>query len=171
MAEEFEQKLLDVARVARVVAGGRRFSFRALAIVGDKRGRVGMGVGKGPDVQIATAKAVRVAKKGLIEIPMKGGTISHAVEAKYGSAYVFLKPARSGRGIIAGGPVRVICELAGLEDISAKILSRSTNKINNARATMEALKRLSTSRHRKKVIGSEKAVEGMKEAPSFDAET
>lgn len=146
--EEFEQKLLDVARVARVVAGGRRFSFRALAVVGDKQGRVGVGVAKGPDVQIATQKAVRVAKKNLITIPMKGGTIAHAVEAKYGSAVVFLKPARSGRGIIAGGPVRVICELGGLEDVSAKILSRSTNKITNARAAIEALKKLGTSRSR-----------------------
>lgn len=139
---EFDQKVLDVARVARVVAGGRRFSFRATVAIGDKKGRIGVGIGKGLDVAQAVEKAVSSAKKSKILIPLKNGTIPHEVVAKYGAAKVFLKPAPRGRGLVAGGSARSICELAGIENISAKVLSRSSNKLNNARATIDALKKL-----------------------------
>ena len=139
---EYEQKLLDVARVVRVVAGGRRFRFRVVMIIGNQKGKVGVGVAKGQDVSLAVEKATAKAKKHLIEIPLLKGTIPHQVEAKYGSAKVLLKPGRPGRGIVAGGAVRVICNLAGIENISAKIIGRTSNKLNNAQATIKALKNL-----------------------------
>ena len=140
--EEFESKLLDLARVARVSAGGRRFRFRAVVIVGNKLGKVGVGVAKGRDVAQAVEKATRLAKKNLIEIPIISDTIPHEVSAKFGSAKVILKPQRGGRGLVAGGTVRVICNLAGIKNISSKILGRTGNKLNNARATIAALKKL-----------------------------
>ena len=141
---EFEQKLLDIRRTARMVAGGRRFSFRALVVIGNKQGRVGVGIAKGADVTIAVSKAVDQAKKVLIDIPLnENKSIPKMVEAKYSAARVMLKPAEKGRGIIAGGAVRVICSLAGIENVVSKIIGRTTNKLNNARATIEALKKLS----------------------------
>lgn len=141
--DEFENKLLHVARVARVTAGGRRFRFRAVVVVGDKNGRVGVGVDKGKDVQFAVEKAVRNAKKNLLNVPMtKQGTIPYEVYGKSGSSTVFLKPAPEGRGIIAGGAVRAVCDLAGYKSIIGKIISRSGNKLNNARAAIEALKKI-----------------------------
>ncbi|MFH1308875.1 MAG: 30S ribosomal protein S5 [Patescibacteria group bacterium] len=138
--QEFDQKLLDVTRTARMVAGGRRFSFRAVVVIGDKNGRVGVGVSGGKDVSIAVEKAVKQAKKDLIKILItKNGSISFKVEAKYGAAKVMLKPAARGRGVIAGGTVRTICNLAGIENITAKIIGRTNNKLNNARATLKAL--------------------------------
>lgn len=139
---EYEQKLLDVARVVRVVAGGRRFRFRVVMVIGNQKGKVGVGVAKGQDVSLAVEKATAKAKKHLIEIPLLKGTIPHQVEAKYSSAKVLLKPGRPGRGIVAGGAVRVICNLAGIENISAKIIGRTNNKLNNAQATIKALKKL-----------------------------
>lgn len=139
---EFEQKLLDTARVTRVVAGGRRFRFRTVVVVGNRKGKVGVGVAKGQDMTLAVEKAANKARKNLMNIQTKGETISYQVEAKYGSAKVLLKPARVGRGIVAGGAVRAICDLAGIGNISAKILTRSKNKLNIARATIEALKKL-----------------------------
>ncbi len=140
--EEYEHKLLDLARVARVVAGGRRFSFRAVVVYGNRNGRVAVGVAKGKDVARGIDKAVNDAKKHLVTVPIVEGTIPHMVEAKYASASLFLKPQRAGRGIIAGGPVRMICDLAGIKSISGKILSRTKNKLNIARATMKALQQL-----------------------------
>ena len=140
--EEFESKLLDLARVTRVTAGGKHFRFRALVIVGNKKGKVGVGVAKGQDVAQAIQKATKIAKKNIIEVPIINDTILHEVSAKYGAAKVLLKPQRKGRGLIAGGTPRVICELAGIENISAKVLGTTTNKINNARATIKALKEL-----------------------------
>lgn len=141
--DEFEQKLLDVARVARVTAGGRRFRFRAVVVVGDKNGRVGVGVKKGKDVQFAVEKAVRDAKKNLLFAPMtKQGSIPYEVYGKSGSSKVFLKPAPAGHGIIAGGAVRAVCDMAGYKSIIGKIISRSGNKLNNARATVAALKKI-----------------------------
>lgn len=138
---EFEQKLLKVARVSRMKAGGRRFHFRATIVIGDKAGRVGVGVAKGGDVAFAVEKATRNAKRNLFKVPMTpAGTIPYEIIGKQTSAKVLLMPAREGRGIIAGGAVRSVCELAGYRDISAKILSRSTNKLNNAMATVKALK-------------------------------
>lgn len=140
--DDFEQKLLDVARVVRVVAGGRRFSFRAVVALGDRKGTVGVGVAKGKDVSGAVEKAVNKARKNLIVVPLKGNTIPHDIYSKYGAAKLLLKPAVRGRGLVAGGAVRVICGLAGIKDISAKLISRSTNKINNAKATIGAFKML-----------------------------
>lgn len=140
---EFEQKLLDVRRTARMVAGGRRFSFRAVIIIGNKKSKVGVGVAKGTDVSMAVDKAVKQAKKYLIEVPItKDGSIPYRVEAKYSAARIMLKPAAKGRGLIAGGTVRAICNLAGIENITAKIIGSTSNKLNNARATIKALEKL-----------------------------
>ncbi len=139
---EFEQKILDIARVTRVMAGGRRFSFRIAAVIGDKKGRVGIGVAKGSDVSLAMGKAVNNAKKNLITVNISEGTIPHEIEVKNKGAKILLKPAKAGRGVIAGGAVRIVCEFAGIHNITAKILSKSKNKINNARATIKALSQL-----------------------------
>ena len=142
--DEFEGKTLDLARVTRVAAGGRKFRFRATVVVGNKKGKVGVGIGKSADVQQAIAKATRAARKHLIEVPVVNETIAHQVEAKFGSSRVLLKPISKGRGLIAGGVVRVICERAGIANISAKLLSRTKNPLNNAMATIEALRKLKT---------------------------
>jgi len=141
---EFEQKLLDIRRTARMVAGGRRFSFRALVIIGNRQGKVGIGLAKGADVTIAVEKAVNQAKKNLIQVPItENKSISQMTEAKFGAAKVMLKPAPKGRGIIAGGAVRVICNLSGIENVVSKIIGRTTNKLANAEAAIEALRKLS----------------------------
>lgn len=141
--QEFDQKVLDIARVARVVAGGRRFSFRSTIVLGDKKGRVGVGVGKGSDVSISINKAVSNAKKNIITVPMTPeGTLPHDIKGKQSATIVYLKPTTQGRGIIAGGAVRTVCDLAGYKDIAAKVLSRSTNKLNMALATINALEKI-----------------------------
>jgi len=140
--DEFDSKLLDLTRVMRMTAGGRRFRFRAGIVVGDKKGKIGFGVSKGADVAQAVEKATRVAKKNLIIVPIINETIPHLVEAKFGAAKVMLKPQRKGRGLVAGGTVRVICSLAGIRNISSKKIGRTSNKINNAKATIKALKKL-----------------------------
>lgn len=140
--DEFESKLLDLARVTRVSAGGRRFRFRAVVIVGNKINKAGIGVAKGVDVAQAVEKATRLAKKYLIEIPIVEETIPHEVSAKFGAARVLLKPQRKGRGLVAGGTVRIICSLAGIKNISSKIVGRTSNKLNNAQATIKALEKL-----------------------------
>lgn len=140
--KEFDQKLLDVARVTRVVAGGRRFRFRVAVVIGNRNGKVGLGVAKGQDVTMGVEKAVANAKKNLIAVPLTAGTIPHMVEGKHDRAYVLLKPGRVGGGIVAGGAVRVICDLAGIKNISSKILGKTTNKLNNARAVMLALQKI-----------------------------
>jgi len=137
---EFEQTTLDVRRVARVMAGGRRFSFSVTVVIGDKKGRVGVGIGKGADTALAIDKAVRDAKKHLITVPLtKGGSIAHDVYAKYASSTVTIMPS-PGRGIVAGSAMRVVLEYAGVTDVIAKILTRTKNKLTIARATVEALK-------------------------------
>src|SRR3990167_4240791 len=140
---EFEQRLIDLRRVARVMAGGRGFTFRATLVVGDRGGRVGVGVGKGADTTLAIDKAVRIAKKNLIKVPITGNS-SLPCESigKYGAAKVLLRPASAGKGLVAGSSARVILELAGIKNVTAKILSRTKNKINNAKATLEAIKNL-----------------------------
>lgn len=140
--DEFQTKLLDLARVTRVTGGGKRMSFRAVVVAGDKKGKVGIGIDKGKDVSQAIEKATRRAKKDLVSVIIVDGTIPHEVEAKSGPAVILLKPQKKGRGLVAGGAVRTICDLAGIKNISSKILSGSKNKLNNARATMEALKKL-----------------------------
>jgi small subunit ribosomal protein S5 len=140
--EEFESKLLDLARVTRVSAGGRRFRFRATVVVGNKQGKIGVGVAKGTDVAQAVEKATRLAKKNLVDVPIVEDTIPHQVSSKFGAAKVLLKPQRKGRGLVAGGTVRIICTLAGIKNISSKVLGRTGNKLNNAQATIRALKML-----------------------------
>jgi len=140
--EEIESNLLDLTRVTRVTAGGKQLRFRAVMVIGNKAGQVGVGVAKGKDVAQAVEKATRVAKKNIIEVPMFAETIPHEVESKFGPARVLLRPQRKGRGLVAGGVVRVICNLAGIKNISSKLLSRTRNKLNNARATIGALKKL-----------------------------
>lgn len=140
--DDFESKLLDLARVTRVTGGGKRMKFRAVIVAGDKKGKIGIGIDKGRDVSQAVEKATRAAKNNLFNVVIKDGTIPHQVSAKSGSAVIMLKPQMKGRGLVAGGSVRIICDLAGIKNISSKILSGSKNKLNNARATMEALKKL-----------------------------
>ncbi|PIY90817.1 MAG: 30S ribosomal protein S5 [Candidatus Nealsonbacteria bacterium CG_4_10_14_0_8_um_filter_35_10] len=142
--KEFETKLLDLDRVTRVTGGGKHLRFRALIVVGNKIGKVGIGVAKGSDVPQAIEKATKLAKKHLIEVPIVGDTIPHEVSAKFGAAKVLLKPQKKGRGLVAGGTVRVICNLAGIKNISSKVLGTTKNKINNAKATIVALKKLKT---------------------------
>ena len=140
--DDFETKLLDLARVTRVTGGGKRMSFRAVVVAGDKKSKIGSGIDKGKDVSQAIEKERRRAKKNLITVVIVNGTIPHQVQAKVGPAVILLKPQRKGRGLVAGGAVRVICDLAGIKNVSSKILSGSKNKLNNARATMEALRKL-----------------------------
>lgn len=139
--EEFEEKVVEVDRVTYVVAGGKRMRFRALVVIGDRKGQVGVGLGKANEVPDAVAKAVYQAKKSIINVPIKDGTIPHEIKEKYKSALVLLKPASKGTGIIAGGPVRAVIEMSGITDILSKMLG-SENKINNVMATYEALKKL-----------------------------
>lgn len=137
----FEEYVINIDRVARVVKGGRRFRFKALVAVGDGKNRIGVGVSKGADVQAAVAKATDIAKKNLVTIPIVKETIPHDVEVKIGGARVLLKPAAPGTGVIAGGVVRAIIGLTGIRNMLSKSLG-STNKVNNAYATIEALKQL-----------------------------
>lgn len=139
--DEFEQRILDLARVTRVMAGGKRMRFRATVAVGDKKSKVGVGVGKGADVTIAVNKAVNDAKKKLITVSIINETIPHEIFKKHGASKLLFKPAKKGRGVIAGGVVRVILELSGIKNVTSKILG-TNNKINNAKATIEALKDL-----------------------------
>ena len=139
---EFEQQIVDLARVTRVMAGGKRLRFRVCIALGDKKGRVGWAVAKGADVSIAVSKAVAKAKKNLIKVRLINDTIPHKIEAKFGAARVMLKPAVKGTGIIAGGAVRNILELAGIPNIYGKILGRTNNKVSNVQATFKALKSL-----------------------------
>lgn len=139
---EFDQKIIDIRRVTRVVAGGRRFSFSVSIVLGDRKGRVGVGIGKATDTALAIEKASRSAKKNMITVAKtKNNSIAHEVSAKYCSSEVMMIPAQ-GRGLVAGSSVRTVLDLAGMTDVSAKILSRSKNKINNARAAIDALKQL-----------------------------
>ncbi|OGH86073.1 MAG: 30S ribosomal protein S5 [Candidatus Magasanikbacteria bacterium RIFOXYB2_FULL_38_10] len=133
--------MLDLARVTRVTKGGKRMRFRAAVIVGDRKGRVGFGIAKGADVAMAVSKATRLGKKDLFKVILEKTTIPHWVKAKEKAARVLLKPAPSGSGIIAGGAMRVVLELAGVPDIVGKMLG-ANNKVNNARATIKALKSL-----------------------------
>ncbi len=140
-ASEFEQKLVDLSRVTRVTKGGKQLSFRACVVLGDGRGQVAYGVAKGRDVQIAITKAVAQAKKRLIKVKIDNGTLPHEIKIKLKAARLMLRPGKQGRGVIAGGVVRTVLELAGYSDAVAKIYG-SKNKINNVKAAYEALKRL-----------------------------
>lgn len=139
--DDFEQRILEIARVTRVMAGGKRMSFRACVVVGDKKGNVGVGLGKGADVTIAVNKAVNKAKKTLVKVPIVKNSIPHEIKKKFGAAIILLKPAGQGKGVIAGGVVRPILDLAGIKNATSKIIG-SNNKINNAQCTILALKSL-----------------------------
>lgn len=139
---EYEQRIIDLARVTRVMAGGKRLRFRVCVVIGDKKGRVGWAVAKGADVAIAVNKAVNQAKKQVFKVNLVNNTIPHKIVKKFKAARVLLKPAVEGTGIIAGGAVRTILELAGIPNIYGKILGRTNNKINNVAAAALALKSL-----------------------------
>jgi small subunit ribosomal protein S5 len=141
---EFDSKLVDLARVTRVAAGGKHFRFRATMVIGDGKGRVGIGVAKGLDVAQAIEKGTKAAQKRMITVPILKETIPHEVEAHFGASHVLLKPQKVGRGLVAGGVTRIICEKAGIKNVSAKLLSKTHNKLNNALATIKALQKLKT---------------------------
>lgn len=137
--KEFDQFILDIARVTRVTKGGKHLSFRTCVILGDRHGRVGYGIAKGKDVQLGVEKAVRQANKRMIRVPIVKETIPHPVLVKFKAASVLLKPAPKGSGIIAGGAARVVFDLAGIPNISAKLLGKTKNKIAVVKATFDAL--------------------------------
>lgn len=139
--KQFDERVVHIDRVARVVKGGRRFRFRALVVVGDRKNRVGIGIAKGADVTAAVTKATEVAKKHFITVTVKNGTVAHESEAKVGGARILIKPAAQGTGLIAGGTVRTILEVAGVHNALSKSLG-STNKANTAYATIEALRQI-----------------------------
>lgn len=144
---DFEQKVVEVKRVTRVVAGGKRMRFRALVVIGDKKGKVGIGLRKGADVSEAVNKAVNAAKKTMVSIPIINGTIPHEMKLKYKSSVIFLKPARPGTGVIAGGAIRQVLDLAGVRNILSKMLG-SSNKANNVMATYLALTKMKSKEQR-----------------------
>lgn len=140
---DFEQKVVEIKRVTRVVAGGKRMRFRALVVIGDKKGKVGMGLRKGVDVAESVNKAVNAAKKNMIMVPLTNGTIPHQIKLKYKSSRIILLPARPGTGIIAGGALRSVLDLAGVKNILSKMIG-SSNKVNNVKAVFEAFKKMKT---------------------------
>jgi len=160
MEREYRQEVIDLARVTRVMAGGKRMRFRACIAIGDEAGKVGIGIAKGADVTIAINKASTQAKKNLVTVTMINGTIPYTVQEKYGAAVVLIKPAPRGTGIKAGGSMRILFSLAGVQNVVGKILG-ANNKINNVRATINAIKKLKYIEVKQK----ENSKEGVKENP------
>lgn len=140
--KKYDEKLLSLDRVVRVTAGGKRFSFRATMAMGDKKGKVGVGIAKGKDVASAIAKAKANAEKNMVHLNISERTIPHEARAKYCAADIIIKPASAGHGLVAGGAIRTICDLVGIRDISAKKLGNTSNQLSNARATILALQKL-----------------------------
>ncbi|MCX6797326.1 MAG: 30S ribosomal protein S5 [Candidatus Doudnabacteria bacterium] len=138
---EFDQKVVEVKRVTRVVAGGKRMRFRALVVIGDHKGKVGMGLRKGADVSESVNKAVNAAKKNLVILPLVNETIPHGLNIKYKSSVLMLKPAKPGTGVIAGGAVRSVMDLAGVKNVVSKMLG-SNNKVNNVKAVFAAFQKM-----------------------------
>lgn len=153
-----EEQLVQVRRVAKVTKGGKRLKFRALVVVGDGNGKVGIGLGKASEVPDAIKKASTRARRDFITIPLKGTTIPHETWGKWGAAKVFLKPAVPGTGIIAGGPVRAILQKAGIKDVLSKAFG-SSNQVNVSFATLEALKNLITYKQKSEILGKSKVKE------------
>lgn len=139
--KEYDEQVIQIDRVTKVVKGGRRLRFRATVVVGNRKGKIGIGIGKSNEVTGAIQKAIAKAKKGLINVPIDGSTIPHDINLKYKSSKILFMPARPGTGLIAGGPVRKVLELAGLKDILSKCFG-TKNKVNNTKCTFEALKLL-----------------------------
>jgi len=158
--DEFQQKMVDLARVTRVMAGGKRMKFRACMVVGDGKGQIGVAVAKGSDVAGAITKSVSKAKKALINVIIIDGTLPHEINMKFGAAKIMMKPAKKGNGIKAGGVLRTVLELAGVKDVTAKILG-SNNKVNNVKAAVKALDsfKVTTSGHKKIAKVSDKPKE------------
>jgi small subunit ribosomal protein S5 len=162
---EYDQKLLSLARVTRVVKGGRRFRFRATLVIGNRKGKVGVGVAKGNDVSDSIQKAFNDAKKNLVSVRLVDGTIPHDVLSKEGSAKVLLKPGKRGRGLIAGGAIRAVSDLLGVKDIVSKSLG-SSNALNLARATVKAFGMLPQEESREEEASAGKAAESVAEKPA-----
>lgn len=160
--KEFEEKIVQVNRVSKKTTGGNKIGFSVLVVIGDKKGRVSVGLGQAPEVQSAVKKAVTYAKKHLLTVPMRGTTIPHEVRIKVGAAKILLRPAPPGSGVIAGGAVRAVVEAAGIKDISSKVLG-TNNQANNVYATLEALSRL-----RQPKIVSTPPVTAVKEAATTE---
>ncbi|KKQ32987.1 MAG: 30S ribosomal protein S5 [candidate division TM6 bacterium GW2011_GWF2_37_49] len=152
LLEEYSEAVLNVRRVAKVIKGGRRFAFSALVVVGDKNGNVGVALGKGREVSSAIAKALRRARKNMFYIPFYKTTIPYSVEAKHGASRVIIHSASKGTGVIAGGAVRSVMEVAGVKDILAKTIG-SSNPQNVVKATVKALQKLRTAQHLAKLRG------------------
>jgi len=171
--DEFEQRILEIARVTRVMAGGKRMNFRACVAIGDRKGSVGVGLGKGADVTMAVNKAVNRAKKTLVKVPVLNDTIPHMVVQKLGAASIVFKPAKQGRGVISGGVTRAILELAGVKNVSSKVLG-SNNKVNNARCTLAALaslRQVDGRKSKKKAVVKDTDKTETKEASTTESKT
>ena len=167
---EYDHQLVQLDRVTRVTKGGKRFSFRALVVIGDKKGKVAMGISKGVDVQGAIEKAVNKAKRDIVELPLVDGTIPFEIRNRFKTAEVFMQPLATGKGIIAGSVVRQICELGGVSNINVKIIGRTKNKANNARATIDAFKQIIRVYEMHKVLNPEKTA-ATKESKPADKKT
>lgn len=163
---EFDQQIVDLARVTRVTKGGKQMNFRCCILIGDRKGRVGYGVEKGADVQLAVQKAVNQAKRNMIRLQLVNETLPHRVMAKYKAAKVMLKPAPKGSGIIAGSVIRTVLEMAGVPNASSKMLGKTTNKINNVKAVFSALSVFHNPNATSFSAGKDKKSEGAKRGPA-----